>query len=332
MKNTKNNFEEEVHIPLPSWDAEAPNLEHRIENAAKVARDHLEGYTDSDIDLIWELIKAPLFCDREKAYRALGETHPPVDRLFDIAYDIEGYTNSLIEGDIEPATICAVYALKTIEYTKTADNILSSSLICIDAWRALAFVPRANYLRDKFDMGYKYNAKGRGPNKGRDKNNAEFNRLQQLVFDVYKEIFDDLSNQKKSGVLTPKDEYNQDRLGSGDLKFTQEYVALEINHLLVERRLIDEDELETDRIMRMINNYHKQEKMAKLISDIRSKGIALTDGPLRWPARAVKSSDADKEESFKGEYKTIDDGNHKKFKSLIKQRANDRENWELIQY
>ena len=83
--------------------------------------------------------------------------------------------------------------------------------------------------------------------------------------------------------------------------------------------------------MRMIKNSLKKVEKQKYIDNIKSKGITLTDGPLRWPEKQVQPK-KNIDENFTGEIKEVVKGNHEKFKKLIRLRVKEQKYWDLIEY
>lgn len=160
-------------------------------------KDILYGDTDEDIQDIWNTIRGPLSTTNDRAYE---EGHPPVDRLFDIAFDINSAAQLTIEGEIDPTAICAVYALKTAEYAKTAGDQVSACLSCIDAWRALAFIPRAEYLGEKMALLLRAKtSRSSNIDKAQQKNkqNRAFTRRSLIIKREFDKLTDHLKYEKE---------------------------------------------------------------------------------------------------------------------------------------
>lgn len=416
-----------VMLPESGWAAEAENVKVRLLKAISVSHEYLQGYSEDDINVIWDTIKVPLAADDDFSYLDRGETHPSIDRLFQIAFDFNGFTQMEIEGDIEPSVICATYALKTADYAlrvagyvlktdistikkakddlnianyeleiaeeelKTAESeerkakterakskknetktqkaqeqleqkrsvlkqkkdeynsrirdyeqknssynskvlnykrnqdkefdLVPATLICVDAWRALTFILRANHLSEKFRVQSSNSRTGRKGHERSDHTREDYEYLVALVTGVYKEKLEDFHLQESTRNFTPADSTNQDRILAKNFKLGDEYIALEINHtLVVKQNMILEDELSTDQIIRMIKNYHKNEKNEAYHNELKTKGISLLEEPHRWPIKPGQQT-KERDENFSGETKEFKKNNREKFKKLIRDRV-----------
>lgn len=290
MSNAPKNTPETA-LPLAGWEAEKSNLISRMAIAKRIAEVQLDGYTNDDIDDIWETIKPALFFEKESECQRSQVHHPPIDRLFDVAIYIDRYTNSVLEGEIAPEDLCAVYALKTIQYAETLDEILPAALVLIDAWRALSFRPRSAHLNKSLKIKQSHIEKAQKANKEgllqRDKERQVF-----YVFAAYEKIFDALQNQKKTGKLTPKSPLNKDLLRLKKRRYNYEYAAEEIRHILAEDGTIDPDSdnsLSLDQIISIIQRYDREKKHEQDNLKRKSKVVVVSDTPFRWPEKVSKT-------------------------------------------
>jgi hypothetical protein len=304
---------EQTEPPKARWESDPNNILHRLDKAIQLAREHLYGYSDEDIQLIWDIIKRPLSSPDWNCKLHI-EDHPPIDRLFDIAIDFNGATGAMIEGEIAPSSICAVYALKTAEYAKTAGDQVLASLYCIDAWRALAFVARAEYLGQKM--------------KSRVEN--QYNGLDN-IHHTQKSKKAQESKKKTAKIRAEFDKLSDYQKSKKEFKEIAELIIVKLG-LFTDadmRKFHDKDRPKEDKGIKDTEIENKITSVTKTIKRLQHKekleklskhSIVDRELQLCWPKRHL--DDRDKEqENFSGEIKEFRKGNKTKLDKWVKARA-----------
>ena len=317
--------------PDPKKESAQKQLAFRLEQAAQVARAQLKGYSKEDIEDIWITIKSPLVYDdvkEEKICKSTNE-HPPVERLFEISIDIDQYTNSILEGKIEPADICAVYALKTVEYAK---SVKDPFVVCIDAWRALSFMPRANYLQERISVQESHIIKTKKMHNA-SMESKDIKSMAVDVFAIYEKNYSYFQKQKESGDLSPQAPENIAIGSIKKLRYSYQYVAQEIHYLLQQEGIIEEDVDESfiDKIPTMLKRYDKDRKQEKKEEATRAKVFVVADQAFRWPLKKPALVNADNE-IISGEIPEYEEGSKKILKEQIKEWLKEKDFRDSIEY
>lgn len=284
---------EQAEPKLTRWESDPKNILLRLDKAILLAREHLYGYSTEDIQRIWEIIIRPLSSDDWSGKLHIDD-HPAIDRIFDIAIDFNGATGAMIEGEIAPSAICAVYALKTAEYAKVAGDQVLASLHCIDAWRALTFVARAEYLGEKIKLRVEnqYNGLSNRHHLDKGKKVQEDKKKTARI----RAEFDKLTDYQKA------------QKGPRELA---KLIALK----LVNSTDTDiEDEINS--VTKTIKRLQHKEKLERF----SKHSIVDRDLQIFWPKRHLDDRDKD-QENFSGEIKEFRRGNKAKFDRWIKSRA-----------
>lgn len=298
----------------PRWESDPKNILHRLDQAILLAREHLYGYSDEDFEILWDIIKKDLHSTIDANDQLHIEDHPPIDRLFDIAFDFNGATGSMIEGDIAPSAICAVYALKTAEYAKIAGDQVLASLFCIDAWRALAFVARAEYLGGKIKSRVEKQYYGL-ENIHHAQTSKKAQEAKKKTARIRAE-FDKLSDhQKTQKELKQIARIIIVKLGT--------FTDADIRKALAKNRIEkDKDSKDTEieneiiSVTRTIKRFQHKDKLEKL----SKHSIVDRDIHLCWPQKSPEDREED-QENFSGEIKEFRRGNKAKFDRWVKSRA-----------
>jgi hypothetical protein len=290
--------------PTSRRESDPESLNHRIDQATLLAKENLYEYSEDDIQHIWEIIKKPLI-SANWLFETSTDGHPPIDRLFEIAADFNGATEMMIEGEIAPSTLCATYALMTTYHAKTEEGQVSKCLMCVDAWRALAFIPRAEHLHRKLTK--RINKKMGGEKtfhhmEGVTKGRQEF--------------------EKKVEIIKPE----FDRLTEG-LKYKEELD--EVTNLVVEKLSNIDDSFEaiidSSTVKAAIIQF-RRERRERLF---QTHGVCIQDSRLCWPQKQPDKRDQ-KLENFSGEIRCFDKRNRQKLKDWARSRAEIKRLYESI--